>query len=356
VIKEKMKKQIITILIALMLITSFSLAAMLSTSADNTKYLSVNVYGWHTLYERYEEDAKIYEDFPFIVKVEYDAGEYYEPVEDAAVRIKGETKYTDKSGKVTFDAPEVDSLDESKYFKLTVSKDGFSDRTKNVRVYSARWSQTVDEYVWNETEDYWVRAWTNLQPRIYENMTFMLRVERDGYNFNSKDVPVENASVTFLKETKYTNKNGEVTFIAPVIPVGKKKFKVVSIVEDTEKIDYDEGYETYTTNICVYKRQTTETGRVKHFTRTDSDGYTTKFDITGKTWRVEWDYSTSSKHPYFSYNLLDTHGHIIQGCSSSDAKYNSHGVVYLEGSGEDFYFQVWDANLWSWSIDVYQED
>jgi len=351
-----MKKQIIAILVALMLITSFSLAAMLSTSADNTNYLSVTVYGWDTLHEHYDVDAEIYEHFPFIVKVEYWNGEYDEPVENATVRFYGETKYTDKSGKITIDAPEVDSLDESKRFKLTVSKEGFSDCSKYVNVYSARWSQTVEEYVWNETEDGWERAWSSLfQPRIYENMTFMLRVERDGYNFNCRGVPVENASVTFLNETKYTNENGEVTFIAPVIPVRKKEFKVVSIVEDTEKIDYDERYETYTTYICVYKRQTTEPGLVKHFTRTDSEGYTTKFDITGETWKVEWDYSTSSDYPYFAYHLLDEHGDIIHGISSRDADYDSHGVVYLKGTGEDFYFQVWDANLWSWSIDVYQE-
>jgi hypothetical protein len=346
-----MKKQVVAILIALMLITSFSLAAMLSTSADNTKYLSVNVYGWQTLHEQYDEDAKIYEHFPFIVKVEYDNGEYYEPVENAVVNFYRETKYTDKSGKVTFDAPEVDSLDESKRFKLTVSKDGFSDRTKYVDVYSAVWYLWLDAYIWDETEDRWTVG------DIYENMTFMIKVKSDGYNFNCQEIPAENVPVTFLNETKSTNENGEVTFVAPEIHVRKKKFMAVATVEDTEEIEYTEGFGRKTT-IYVNKRQTsdsTDSGLLKHFTRTDSDGYTTKFDITGKTWRVEWDYSTSSDYPYFAYHLLDEHGHIIHGVSSHDADYDSHGVVYLKGTGEDFYFQVWDANLWSWSIDVYQE-
>jgi hypothetical protein len=315
--KRKMKRQIVAILIALMLITSFSLAAMLSTSADNTKNLRVTVYGWQTLHEEYDKDAEIYEHFPFIVKVEYDNGEYYEPVEDAAVRFKGETKYTDKSGKVTFDAPEVDSLDESKRFKLTVSKDGFSDRTKYVDVYSAVW---------------------------------YLR----GYNFNCQEISAENVPVTFLNETKYTNENGEVTFVAPEIHVRTKKFVAVATAEDTEEIEYTEGFggKTY---VYVYNLPAKEPGLVKHFTRTDSKGYTTKFDITGNTWRVEWDYSKSSDYPYFAYHLLDEHGDIIHGISSHDDNYDSHGVVYLKGTGEDFYFQVWDANLWSWSIDVYQE-
>ena len=343
-----MKKHIVAFLIALMLITSFSLAAMLSTSADNTKYLSVTVYGWQTLHEEYDKDAEIYEHFPFIVKVEYDNGEYYEPVEDAAVRFKGETKYTDKSGKITIAAPEVDSLDESKRFKLTVSKDGFSDRTNYVDVYSAVWYLRVNDYIWDETEERW---WPG---KIYENMTFMITVGSKGYNFNCQEIPAENVPVTFLNETKYTNEKGEVSFVAPEIHVRTKKFVAVATAEDTEKIEYTEGFggKTY---VYVYNLPAKEPGLVKHFTRADSKGYTTKFDITGGTWRVEWDYSTSSDYPYFAYNLLDEHGDIIHGISSHDDEYDSRGVVYLKGTGEDFYFQVWDANLWSWSIDVYQE-
>jgi len=347
--KRKMKKRIVaTILIALM-VTSFLLAVLLATSADNTKYLSVTVYGWDTLHERYDEDAEIYEHFPFIVKVEYWNGEYDEPVEDAAVRFNGEAKYTDKSGKITFDAPEVDSLDESKRFKLTVSKEGYSDRSKYIDVYSAVWYLSLDEYIWDETEDRW---WPG---EIYENMTFMIKVERDGYNFNiHPGIPLENVPVTFLNETNYTNENGEVTFVAPEIHVRIKKFVAVATVEDTEEIEYREwfGGKTY---IYVHNLPAKEPGLLKHFTRTDSEGCTTKFDITGETWRVEWDYSTSSDYPYFAYHLLDEHRDIIHGVSSKDVDYDSHGVVYLKGTGEDFYFQVWDANLWSWSIDVYQE-
>ena len=342
-----MKKHAVAILIVLMLITSFSLAAMLSTSADNTKYLSVTLYGVD-YYGGYDTDEEIYEHSPFLVRVEYDNGEYDEPVENAIVSFYGETKYTDNSGKVTFEGPEVDPLDESKSFKLAVSKEGFRDRTKYVKVHSAEWGLWFEVYVWNETEESWKNG------KVYENTAFRIKITNygpDNYYYKS---PVENAAVTFLNETKYTNENGEVAFVAPEIHVRRKEVAVSAHAEDTEKMVYSEDLRRVP-YIYVYNLPATEPGLVKHFTRADSEGYTTKFDITGEIWRVEWDYSTSSDYPYFSYHLLDEHGAIIHGISSHDDEYDSRGVVYLKGTGEDFYFQVWDANLWSWSIDVYQE-
>ena len=214
----------------------------------------------------------------------------------------------------------------------------------------------LDIYEWDEAGEYWKEPGSVFGPTICDKATFTMKVVRIGYNFNSDSIPVENASVTFWTETKNTNATGEVTFVTPEIHCDRKWLSMTVAAKDTEGIKYVENGNKTALVVIVEKCRANDSRLVADFSRTDSDGYTTKFDITGKTWRVEWDYSTSSKHPYFSYNLLDTHGHIIQGCSSSDAKYNSHGVVYLEGRGEDFHFQVWDANLWSWSIDVYQED
>ncbi len=320
---------------------------MLSTSADNTKYLRVTLYGINPYSERYDTDAKIYEHFSFLVRVEYNNGDYYEPVENAVVSFYGETKYTDASGKVTFEAPEVDSLDESKRFKITVSKDGFRDQTNYVNVYSALWHHEAYVYPCDMAKDLWSRD-------IYENMAFVISVVSSGYNHRYDDIPHENVPVTFLNETKYTDEKGKVTFVAPEIHERTKTFVAVATIEETEEMEY---YKEWSGKIYieVFNLPAKEPGLVKHFTRTDSKGYTTKFDITGKTWRVEWDYSTSSDYPYFAYHLLDEHGDIIHGISSHDDNYDSHGVVYLKGTGEDFYFQVWDANLWSWSIDVYQE-
>ncbi|RCV65437.1 hypothetical protein C5S53_03805, partial [Methanophagales archaeon] len=199
-IKEKMKKQIVAILIALMLITSFSLAAMLSTSADNTKYFSVTLYGVD-YYGEYDTDEEIYEHSPFLVRVEYDNGEYDEPVENAIVSFYGETKYTDNSGKVTFEGPEVDPLDKSKSFKLAVSKEGFQDRTKYVKVHSVEWGLWFDVYVWNETEESWKKE------KVYENTTFIIKIENSGLDHYYDNSPVENAAVTFLNVTNLTMSN-----------------------------------------------------------------------------------------------------------------------------------------------------
>ena len=215
------------------------------------------------------------------------------------------------------------------------------------------WS--IDIYKWDSSGEYWAEATWLSGLTLCENTTFTLKVVRNGDNFNSDSIPIVNASVRFWTETKNTNATGEVTFITPAIYCEEKLLKMYVAIKDAKGVKYNEYRNDTWTYIMIKKCKNIDSGRIANFHRTNSEGYTTKFNITGQTWRVEWAYSTSSEHPYFAYNLLDTHGHIIHGCSSSDAKYNSHGVVYLEGQGEDFYFQVWDANLRSWSIDVYQE-
>ena len=95
---------------------------------------------------------------------------------------------------------------------------------------------------------------------------------------------------------------------------------------------------------------------VNQFNMTNTAGRnTTNFNITGETWRVEWNYSTSSNHPYFAYDLVDEEGLIMHSVTARNPKYEIRGVTYLKGTGEELYFRVDKANLDSWSIKVYQD-
>ena len=95
---------------------------------------------------------------------------------------------------------------------------------------------------------------------------------------------------------------------------------------------------------------------VNQFNMTNTAGRnTTNFNITGETWRVEWNYSTSSNHSYFAYDLVDEEGLIVHSVTARNPKYEIRGVTYLKGTGEELYFRVDKANLDSWSIKVYQD-
>lgn len=113
------------------------------------------------------------------------------------------------------------------------------------------------------------------------------------------------------------------------------------------------GY-VWETAITVPKGPTSEL--VNQFNMTNTAGMnTTNFNITGETWRVEWNYSTSSNQPYFAYDLVDEEGLIMHSVTARNPKYEIRGVTYLKGTGEELYFRVDKANLDSWSIKVYQD-
>lgn len=113
------------------------------------------------------------------------------------------------------------------------------------------------------------------------------------------------------------------------------------------------GY-VWETAITVPEGPTSEL--VNQFNMTNTAGRnTTNFNITGETWRVEWNYSTSSNHSYFAYDLVDEEGLIVHSVTARNPKYEIRGVTYLKGTGEELYFRVDKANLDSWSIKVYQD-
>ena len=148
------------------------------------------------------------------------------------------------------------------------------------------------------------------------------------------------------------------TFDIPTVGVNEHSKREMMEWKGSEQMETISGWhetkgDVWETAITVPKGPTSEL--VNQFNMTNTAGRnTTKFNITGETWRVEWNYSTSSNQPYFAYDLVDEEGLIMHSVTARNPKYEIRGVTYLKGTGEELYFRVDKANLDSWSIKVYQ--
>nr|QNO57579.1 hypothetical protein MFOBGCIO_00007 [Methanosarcinales archaeon ANME-1 ERB7] len=149
------------------------------------------------------------------------------------------------------------------------------------------------------------------------------------------------------------------TFDIPTVGVNEHSKRELMEWRGSEQMETISGWhetkgDVWETAITVPEGPTSEL--VNQFNRTNTAGRnTTNFNITGETWRVEWNYSTSSNHSYFAYDLVDEEGLIMHSVTARNPKYEIRGVTYLKGTGEELYFRVDKANLDSWSIKVYQD-
>lgn len=178
------------------------------------------------------------------------------------------------------------------------------------------------------------------------------------------DIPTVGVYAHFKRETMEWKGSEQMETISgwhldiPTVGVNEHSKREMMEGKGREQMETISGWhetkgDVWETGITVPKGPTSEL--VNQFNMTNTAGRnTTKFNITGETWRVEWNYSKSSNQPYFAYDLVDEEGLIMHSVTASNPKYEIRGVTYLKGTGEELYFRVDKANLDSWSIKVYQ--